>query len=288
MESNIFAVLVPLVLGVIMFGLGLSLSIDDFKRVVLYPKAVFIGLFCQMILLPILCFFIAIHFNLSPALAVGLMLLSASPGGATANLYSHLANGDIALNVSLTAINSVLTIFTLPFIVNFSISHFMQSGDVVPMQIKEVLEVFAIVLVPVGCGMMLKSKFSKRSAIVEKYGKVVPAVFLVTLIIGAIIKERENIADSMQQIGLAVLALNLISMTIGYFVPRLFKLEKKQAIAIGMEIGIHNCMLAMFVASTVLKNTEMTFPAAIYTIVMFFTAAAFGFIVNIGSSKKTI
>jgi BASS family bile acid:Na+ symporter len=264
-----------------MFGLGLSLSIEDFKRVLTYPKAAFIGLFCQMLILPVLCFFIATFFNLPPALAVGLMLLSASPGGAAANLYSHLANGDVALNISLTAINSVLTLFTLPFIVSFSISHFMQAGDVVPMQFKEVAEVFAIVLIPVSCGMLLKSRLPARSAIIEKYGKVVPAVFLLSIIVGVIIKERAKIADSIALIGAAVLTLNLISMTIGYFIPKIFRLEKKQAIAIGMEIGIHNCMLAMFVASSVLKNDEMIFPAAIYSIIMFFTAAAFGVLVNI-------
>lgn len=286
MESSIFAVLIPLVLGTLMFGLGLSLSIEDFKRVVYYPKAVIIGLLCQMLVLPILCFFIASHFDLPPVLAVGLMLLSASPGGAAANLFSHLANGDVALNISLTAINSLLTLFTLPFIVSFSIAYFMQSGDVIPMQIKEVTEVFAIVLIPVACGMMLKSKLPPRSERLEKYGKIIPAVFLIGMVIGILIKERGKFSQSLEQIALAVLALNLISMTIGYFIPKMFKLAKKQAIAIGMEIGIHNCMLAMFVASSVLKNDEMTLPAAIYSIVMFFTAAAFGYIVNIGNNEK--
>lgn len=286
MESSIFAILTPLVLATLMFGLGLSLSIEDFKRVVSYPKAAFIGLFCQMLVLPILCFFIATGFNLSPNLAVGLMLLSASPGGASANLFSHLANGDVALNISLTAINSVLTLFTLPFIVSFSIAHFMQSENSVPMQIKEVSEVFAIVLVPVALGMMLKSKLPPRSERLEKYGKIIPALFLFGMVIGIGIKEREKFSHSIEEIVLAVLVLNIISLTIGYFVPKIFKLEKKQAIAIGMEIGIHNCMLAMFVASAVLKNDEMTFPAAIYSIVMFFTAAAFGYIVNMGSKEK--
>jgi bile acid:Na+ symporter, BASS family len=285
MESSIFAILIPLVLGTIMFGLGLSLSPEDFKRILLYPKAAFIGLVCQMFILPVLCFFIATLFELPPVLAVGLMLLSASPGGAAANLYSHLANGDVALNISLTAINSVLTLFTLPFIVSFSIGHFMNAGDVIPMPFNEVAEVFAIVLIPVALGMMLKPKLPKRSENMEKYGKIVPAIFLIAMIIGILIKERAKLSGSIGQISLAVLSLNLISMIVGYFIPKLFKLEKKQAIAIGMEIGIHNCVLAIFIASSVLKNDEMTFPAAIYSIVMFFTAALFGVIVNIGNKK---
>ena len=127
MESSaLTSIFLPLALGIIMLGLGLSLTLDDFKRVVLYPKAILIGLVCQMILLPIICFVIALTFGLPPELAVGLMLLAASPGGATANLYSHLSKGDVALNISLTAVNSLLTLFTLPFIVNFSIGYFLE------------------------------------------------------------------------------------------------------------------------------------------------------------------
>ncbi len=126
--AYITTVIMPFALGIIMLGLGLTLSIDDFKRVVKFPKAVIIGLFCQMILLPVVCFFVATSFGLPPALAVGLMLLSASPGGATANLYSHLAKGDVALNVTLTAVNSVLTIFSIPVIVNLSLGYFMGSA----------------------------------------------------------------------------------------------------------------------------------------------------------------
>ena len=127
MESSaLTSIFLPLALGIIMLGLGLSLTLDDFKRVVLYPKAILIGLVCQMILLPTICFVIALTFGLPPELAVGLMLLAASPGGATANLYSHLSKGDVALNISLTAVNSLLTLFTLPFIVNFSIGYFLE------------------------------------------------------------------------------------------------------------------------------------------------------------------
>jgi BASS family bile acid:Na+ symporter len=143
-ESNVFtAVLMPIALGVIMLGLGLSLQLEDFKRVVLIPKPVFVGLLCQMLLLPVVCFAIAVGFELPPALAVGLMLLAASPGGATANLFSHLAKGDVALNITLTAVNSVLSLLTLPFIVNYSLVHFMGEGKVIPLQFDKVVQVFS-------------------------------------------------------------------------------------------------------------------------------------------------
>lgn len=281
MEQNAALTLfLPIALGIIMLGLGLNLLVDDFKRVILYPKAVIIGLFCQMILLPAVSFGITILFSLPAALAVGLMLLSASPGGATANLYSHLAKGDVALNISLTAVNSVLTLFTLPFIVNFSIDYFMQSGQVVPMQFKKIIEVFGIVLVPVGLGMVINKyapQFSKR---LEKPVKILSALFLVLIIVGAIFKEKDQFLGYFQQVGLASLTFNVVSMLIGYYVPYFLNINKKQSIAIGMEIGIHNGTLAIYIALNVIGNSAMSIPPAVYGLIMFFTAALFGYMVS--------
>lgn len=283
MESNVFtAVLMPIALGVIMLGLGLSLQLEDFKRVVLIPKPVFVGLLCQMLLLPVVCFAIAVGFELPPALAVGLMLLAASPGGATANLFSHLAKGDVALNITLTAVNSVLSLLTLPFIVNYSLVHFMGEGKVIPLQFDKVVQVFAIVLVPVGLGMLARSKRPKLAAGLERPVKLLSALFLVIVIAAAVAKERAHILEYFQQVGLAALAFNVASMAVGYFVPLIVRLPKRQAIAIGMEIGIHNGTLAIAIASapTLLNNSTMAIPPAIYSLIMFFTAAAFGYLVN--------
>ena len=281
METSILTtLLLPLAIAIIMMGLGLSLTIEDFKRVVVYPKAILIGLVCQMLVLPVICFFIAIIFKLPPELAVGLILLSAAPGGATANLYSHLAKGDVALNVSLTAVNSVLALFTLPFIVNFAIAYFMQSDQVIPMQFKKVIEVCMIVLFPVAIGMLLRSKFQTLAFKLEKPVKITSAIFLALIIILAILKERSHIIQYFQDVGMAALVFNLLSMGLGYFIPRLFHLGKKQAIAIGMEIGIHNGTLAIYIALSVLGNSAMSIPPAIYSLIMFFTAALFGYLVN--------
>ncbi|MDO9186096.1 MAG: bile acid:sodium symporter family protein [Bacteroidia bacterium] len=285
METSVLtSVLLPLAIAIIMIGLGLSLTIDDFKRVVVYPKAVIIGLICQMLILPAVCFFIAIGFNLSPELAVGLMLLSAAPGGATANLYSHLAKGDVALNVSLTAVNSVLALFTLPFIVNFAIAYFMQTDQVVPMQFKKVIEVCMIVLVPVAIGMLVRSKSPSLALKLDKPVKIASVIFLALIITLAVLKEKAHIVQYFQEVGLAALVFNLLSMGIGYFVPQLFNLGKKQAIAIGMEIGIHNGTLAIYIALSVIGNSAMSIPAAIYSLIMFFTAAMFGYWVSRGST----
>ena len=221
--AYITTVIMPFALGIIMLGLGLTLTTDDFKRVVKYPKAVFIGLFCQMILLPVVCFFIAKSFGLAPALAVGLMLLSASPGGATANLYSHLAKGDVALNVTLTALNSVLTIFSIPVIVNLSLAYFMGSEAYIPLQFKKVVEVFMIVLVPVIIGMFINKQFPAFSKKMEKPVKIASAFILAFVIIAATVKEKNNIGTYFAQVGLAALSFNLISMLSGYLIPKFFR-----------------------------------------------------------------
>jgi BASS family bile acid:Na+ symporter len=281
MQSNFLSTtLLPIALGIIMLGLGLALSIDDFKRVIKYPKAVAIALICQMVLLPAICFFVAKIFGLEPALAVGLMLLAASPGGATANLYSHLSDGDVALNITLTAVNSVLTLFTLPLVVNFSLDYFMTTDQYVPMQFSKVAEVFAIVLVPVTLGMLIKSKLPAFAIKMDKPVKILSVVFLILIIIAAVYRERVILTAHFGTIGFPVLVFNLLSMGLGYYLPQVWRVEKKQAVAIGMEIGIHNGTLAIFIALSVLNNSIMSVPAALYSILMFFTAALFGYLVK--------
>ena len=281
MQSSILTtLLLPLALGIIMLGLGLALTLDDFRRVLSYPRAVAVALGCQMVLLPLLGFGLAVAWKLEPTLAVGLMLLAASPGGATANLYSHLSGGDVALNISLTAVNSILALFTLPLVVNLSIGHFLQSGEVVPMQFGKVLEVFLIVLVPVTIGMLVRSRAPAFADRMDRPVKLASVVFLVLIIAAVTLRERQTLADHFASVGGPVLAFNLLSLAVGYAVPRLLRVERRQAIAIGLEIGIHNATLAIFIALNVLRNSALSLPPAVYGLLMFFTAAAFGFLVK--------
>ncbi|MBL7850298.1 MAG: bile acid:sodium symporter family protein [Cyclobacteriaceae bacterium] len=279
--SLLTTVIMPLALGVIMLGLGLSLTLDDFRRVAKYPKAITIALFCQMMLLPALCFLLAIAFRMPPELAVGIMLLAASPGGPTANLYSHLSNGDVALNITLTAVNSFLTLFSMPFIVNLSLDFFMDSGEYLPMQFRKVMEVFAIVLVPVALGMVIRNWAPRFADKMGKPVKILSALFLALVIILITISERHTVATFAVRLGGPILAFNVLSMVVGYFLPRLFRIEKKQAIAIGMEIGLHNGTLAIYIALNVMHNPTASLPAAAYGLLMFFTAAIFGMLVNL-------
>ncbi|APR88118.1 Sodium-dependent transporter [Minicystis rosea] len=281
MQANVLtAVLMPAALGIIMLGLGLGLTPADFRRVLVYPRAVLVGLVCQTLLLPLVCFGIARGLGLSPELAVGLMLLSAAPGGATANLFSHLAKGDVALNITLVAVNSILGLFTLPFIVNLSLAAFMGEGRSIPLQPDKVIQVFAIVLVPVGIGMLIKSKRPSVSTRLERPVKILSGLLLALIIIAAVIKERSSLVASFREVGAAALLFNLSSLAIGYLVPIAARLPKRQATAIAIEIGIHNGTLAIAVASSplLLNNGRMAIPPAVYSIIMFFTAATFSYV----------
>lgn len=283
MESSIVTtLLLPVALGIVMLGLGLSLTVADFARVVRYPKAVLVGLFAQTVVLVAGAYLIARAFALPPELAVGMMLLAASPGGATANIYSHLAHGDVALNITLTAVNSLLALLTLPLIVDAALAHFLGQDQYVPPPTRKVIEVAAIIVLPVLIGMALRAGLPKVAAALEKPIRLFAVLVLVAVIGAAIVAEWERLPGFIAAVGAACLAFNLLSMAVGYGLPRLLDLPRGQAIAISMEIGIHNGTLAIFIALTVLQNATMSVPAAVYSIIMFVTAGAFTFWLNRG------
>lgn len=280
MSSEIINVFLPLALAIIMVGLGLELTINDFKRVRQHRKAVFIALFCQLVILVSIAFIICKVLALPPMLAVGLMLLAASPGGPTANLFSYLYKGDIALNITLTAINSVIAAFTLPFIMNFSIQHFIENGQNIGLQFSKIIQVFLIIIIPVCVGLLIRH-FAKNLA--EKLNKplrVFAIAFLVSIIILAIARDYQNLITYFGYIGLATLIFCVCSLTVGYFVPRLFGVTNFQAKACAFEIGIHNSTLSMTIALTVIESNVAAMPAAVYSLLMYFVAAIFGTLIN--------
>jgi len=275
MDSALTTVALPIALGLIMFGLGLSLGVDDFRRVARHPKVVVVALGCQLLLLPLVCFGIVTVFDLDPLLAVGLMLLAASPGGTSANLFSHLFRGDVALNVTLTAVNSVISIVSLPLITNLAIDYY-DLDDTVGLQLGKVLEVFAIVLVPVAIGMLVRAKAHAWAERMDRPVRIGSAVILAILVVGILLDQRENVGGYLADVGLAAAAFCAISLVTGYAVPRAAGVRDDQAIACSMEIGVHNGTLAIYVAVEVLDSTEISVPAAVYSIIMFVFAAAWG------------
>ena len=280
MDSGIITILLPLALAIIMIGLGLELTPKDFTRVTKQPKAVLIALFCQLVILVSIAFIICKVLALPPLLAVGLMLLAASPGGSTANLFSYLFKGDIALNITLTAINSVIAAFTLPLIVNFAIQHFMNDGQEINLQFSKILQVFAIIIIPVGIGMLIRHYAPHFTEKLNKPLRIFAVSFLILIIIGAITKERHQILEYLAQVGLATVLFCLCSLLIGYFVPRLLGINSAQARACAFEIGIHNSTLAMTIALTVMASSTVAMPAAVYSIFMYVFAAVFGMLLN--------
>ncbi|MBF6131452.1 bile acid:sodium symporter family protein [Nocardia otitidiscaviarum] len=273
MGSSIFAVFLPLALALVMFGLGLTLTVDDFARVLRYPKAAAIALVCQIVVLPLLCLGMVYLFGLTGALAVGMMLLAASPGGTSANLFSHVAGGDVALNITLTAINSVLAVFTMPVVVTLSLAAFLDDDSGIGLQPDKFLQVIAIVLIPVVIGMVVRRRFTAWAERMRRPVKITSIVVLVLVIVVAAISEFGTFTDNIGRLGAITLLLSILSLLIGYFVPRLFRVDARQSIASAMEIGIHNATLAIAVAVSVLEDETMAIPGAMYGIVMFGPAA---------------
>lgn len=278
MESNLLTtIFLPLALFVIMLGMGLGLTLEDFKRIASAPKAVIVGLLAQLVVLPVVGFLLASIFPLSPELAVGVMVLAACPGGPTSNMMTYLAQGNVALSITLTAISSLVTVFSIPLVVNFSMQHFI--GENTSLQLpffQTVAQIAVITLIPVALGMALNRYATRFAARCEKWVKWLSLFFLALVIFGLLLKERANVPAFFLQVGWVTLTLNVATMALGYLFSNLAKLGQRSAIAITCEVGIQNGTLAIAVASTptLLNNQTMAIPAAIYSLLMFMTGTA--------------
>ncbi|EON24853.1 MULTISPECIES: bile acid:sodium symporter family protein [Nocardioides] len=275
MDSALTTIGLPIALGIIMLGLGLDLTMADFRRIGKNPKAVLVALAAQLVILPIICFGLVLLFDLPPLLGIGMMLLAASPGGTTANLFSHLFRGDVALNITLTAINSIIAIATLPIITNLAIAYFDRSDDV-SMPFAEVVKVFAIILIPVGIGMAIRHRSPEFAARMDRPVRIGSAIILATLVLGIMVDQRNNILDYLGDVGLIAAIFCATSLVVGYVIPRAVGIVESQAIASSFEIGVHNGALAIFVAVEVLDSVEISVPAAVYSVVMFALATLWG------------
>lgn len=284
MESNVLtAVLLPLALSIIMLGMGLSLTPNDFKRIFIQPKAAILGLISQIIMLPVVGFLLAQLFPLSPELAVGVVILAACPGGPTSNMVTYLVNGNVALSITLTAVSSVITVFTIPFIVNHAMQSFME--ETVALQLpflSTVLQIAAITLVPVTLGMLLHHYAPRFAARVEHGVKWLSLFFLSLIIVAVLAKERSNVAEFFLQVGWVTLTLNVVTMSLGFAIATLTRLGTQNTKAITVEVGIQNGTLAIAIASapTFLNTPSMAIPAAIYSLIMFVTCAVFASLTN--------
>ncbi len=289
MEGGVITdVIVPICLALMMVGLGMTLTVADFRRVLVYPKATATGLACQMILLPALGFAIVSSANMAPEFAVGFMLLAACPGGVTSNIITHLAKGDTALAVTLTVVSSSFSLITIPLIVTISLTRFMGVDSVVELPILEtVIKVFALTIPTVVLGMLIKWEAQGVAKKAEKPINVGGLLFLLVLIVGVTVKEKELLMTEFLNLGPVLLLLCVSTGVLSYLAARLLKLPLPQRLSVSIGAGFQNVALALVIATSFIKNAQMAVPPAMYTLIMYGVSGAVVGIMNLrGDGEK--
>jgi len=282
MEADLLIkVILPASLFVIMLGMGLALKPVDFKMVMVRPKAVALGVFAQMVILPLMAYLIVTAFGLSGAVAVGVMILALCPGGTTSNLYTYLAKGDIALSVTLTSVVSLLAPFTVPVMIVLFMGLLMGDGQQVELPvIKTIIQLIVITILPISIGMFIHHKKPEFSAKAEQPVKIFSVLFLLFIVILIVVQNIDQMGAYFAQAGLAALVLNIACLSMGYGIARLAKLNEAQSKAIAIEVGFQNGTLAIVIALSLLQNTEMSIAATCYSLIMFVSGAVFAWLLN--------
>jgi len=277
-ESILSTVVLPLAIVVIMVALGMTLTLADFKRVATQPRQVVTGLFCQLALLPLLGFAVAGIFSLAPIYAISIILLAASPGGATSNLIVHAADGDRALSVTLTAISNMLAWLTIPFLLGIAYPIYGSGALEMTFPVVETMaQVAALTVVPVLVGMGIrrwKTDFAEKS---KRFSRIFATLLLFLVIFGLVIQNWETIVRDGPRFAPAFITLNIAALVIGFFVPRLVGINRMQSTTISIEMGLQNSTVAITVAMTILRNSEMAVIPGLYAIWMLMTGFAFAF-----------
>ncbi len=273
MQESVFtAILLPLVLALIMFGMGLSLQLADFARLAKMPKIVITGLCGQLILLPLLAFGIAKLFNAPESVAIGMMILAACPGGTTSNLFAHLAKANLALSITLTAITTVICVFTTPWIIAWSMEYFTQ-GDAKQFSLLQTsLGLVIITLIPVTIGMIVRSKAVAFALIAEPWFRRLSIIFMVLLIIKISYDEIDMLIASFPDMYLLTISLNLIATAMGVFLAKLFLFSKKDGVTLGIEVGTQNATLAILIAVSLIEEPSYAIVAGTYGVMMYLGA----------------
>ena len=281
--SQIF---LPISLAIIMFGMGLTLVLDDFGRLFTYPKTVLVGLWNQLVFLPLIGFLIIILFDLSSSMAIGVMILSVCPGGPTSNLITQVARGNIGLSVTLTALASLITVFTIPLILSKAISYFTgDTGVIIELPVLQtMLQILVITVIPVSIGMVIRKRNEGFAVRMEKPMRTASTVLFVIIFLLVMIANKEDLIQAMKEVGLATLLLNLSTMGLGYITAKFFSITGKSLISIIIESGIQNGTLAFVIATTILNNIEMGLATGAYSIWMFITGGILMW--RIGNKRK--
>ncbi|TMR34169.1 bile acid:sodium symporter family protein [Nonomuraea zeae] len=268
------------VVAILMLGLGLGLTVADFRRVRRYRLTIAVALACQLLVLPLVCFAIVSLLGLPPAPAVGMMLVAAAPGGPLAGVYSHLFGGDVAFNLTLTAVNSVLSVVSLTAITNLSLGYFLAGQDGIGLHGVEILQVFAAVLVPIAIGMAVKARWERFAGRAERVFRVLAGLALAGLIVAGFAGNLSPLVQNLTTVFPAVVLFALASLTTGYLAGRLTRAGRAPSIAAGMEIGFHNAALALSIALSLSGDVALAVPAGIYGVTIMIVAAGFGYLLD--------
>jgi BASS family bile acid:Na+ symporter len=267
---------IPWVLRLVMVGLGLSLTIVDFKRVVVFPKAATIGLVAQLVGLPLAAFALAIAFDAPPAIAVGLVILAACPSGVTSNAYTFAARADVPLCVTLSAITSVVTVFTIPLLIDLALRTFFEQSQIAEIPAQNMLfNLITFTLLPLAAGMVIRVIFPDLAQkAVEPIRKAVLYLMLFVLLLG-VISSYQDIIDHFATAGALVIAMNVLTMALGFGLARIFRLPMTQVVTITFEVGVQNLALSFAITFNILQRPDLAVAALIYAAVMPATALAF-------------
>ena len=286
-DTLITTLLLPAALAVIMLSLGLELTPGDFRRVLTVPRGVAIGMLNLALISPLLAFGVAEAFALAPALAVGLVLLGASPGGTMANMLTHLARGDTALSITMTAISSLCAIVTVPLALTLASRHFDATSLVDGISMGGIVaRVLLITVVPVATGMGLAQRYPERVAELRpRVARIALGTFVV-IVAGAVVAEHERALDHLGEVAAAALALNLAAMTVSFTLSKLARLGDRQATAIALELGVHNAALAIAIGATL--SPQLTIPAAVYSGFMIATGGLFAKLMHRRNAPRAV
>ncbi len=269
------ATAVPWVLRLVMLGLGLSLTLADFKRVIIFPKAAGIGLVAQLIGLPVTAFALAWLFDPAPMVAVGLVILAVCPSGVTSNAYTFAARGDVPLCVTLAAVTSVITVFTIPFMIALALRTFMTAAEIELPVLGMLLNLATLTLFPIAAGMLIRHKWSERAKQAEEPIRKMVLYLLYVVLAFGVITSWETIVAEFTTLGVMVLTMNLLTMGLGFGLGKLFKLPAPQIVTITYEVGVQNLALAFAITFNILQNPDLAVAALIYAAIMPVTALVF-------------
>ncbi len=284
MQSIFSEYFLPVTLAIITLGMGLSLTDSDFRNIFVHPRAVITGLCCQMILLPVIAWLIAHSIHIDPFFKVGLMIIAACPGGATSNLVTYLLRGNVALSISMTALNSIITLVTIPLVIHLSLELFLHEDTAIRLNVGEtVLKVFLITLVPAFVGTRIRKNYAAFAIWLERPLRIVLPLLLLVVYAGVIFIDQGTgaaIRSDFIKIFPYTLLLNILAMVSGFLVARIIRLRVVNQFTISIEVGLQNSALAIFVAATLLKSNDMALVPVVYGSFSFFSTLLFGWSVK--------